>query len=163
MAAEDRAKQAMEEYKQALKAAYDEMEKEDPDCRMVETLLRDQAKEGNPIAKYGLGTWYIHGAHHFEKDLAKGIELIEEAADARVAEACYDLAYGFESGEGGEQNPKKAFKYYVLAALYGDSDSFVHVGRCYHDGIGVEKDEELADCWWEKAESLGVKHASPDE
>ena len=163
MAAQDQAKPTMKEHRQALKAAYDEMRKDEPDHRKVETLLRDQAEEGNPIAKYGLGSWYLHGYHHFEKDVAKGIKLIEEAAEERVPEACYDLAYGFESGKGGEQNPKMAFKYYVLAALYGDSDSFVHVGRCYHDGIGVEKDEELADCWWEKAEALGVKHAHTDE
>ena len=163
MAAEDQAKQAMEEYKHALKAAYEEMEKEDPDCRMVETLLREEAKEGNPIAKYGLGTWYLHGAHHFEKDVAKGKKLIEEAAEERVPEACFDLAYGFESGEGGEQNLRMAFKYYLLGALYGDSDSFVEVGRCYFHGIGVDKNEELADCWWERAESLGVEPHSSDD
>ena len=151
--------QAMLEYKHALKAAYDEMEKDDPDHQKVETLLREEAKGGNPIAKYGLGSWYLHGAHHFQKDVAKGIKLIEEAAEERVPKACYDLAYGFESGKGGEKNLKMAFKYYLLAALYGDSESYVHVGRCYADGIGVEKNEELADCWWERAESLGSAHA----
>lgn len=147
----------IDEYEEALKDAYEEMEKEVPDYRKVERLLLEGIEEGNPLAKYALGTWYLHGAHQFQKDVARGIKMIEEAAEGRVPDACYDMAYSYETGEATEQNLRVAFEYYLIAALYGNPQAFVEVGRCYQYGIGIEKDEEIADCWWERAESLGVE------
>ncbi|MGF1631838.1 MAG: tetratricopeptide repeat protein [Kiloniellaceae bacterium] len=144
-------------YKEALKEAYQEMEKNSPDYGKVEKLLQEEASKGNPLAKYGLGTWYLHGAHGIEKNVARGVGLIKEAAVERVPEACYDMAVSYETGKGAEKDTRLAFRYYLLAALYGDSTSFREVGRCYNYGIGVDKDEEIADCWWERAESLGVE------
>lgn len=135
--------------------AFEEMSKEEADVDKVLSLLNGSLEKNNPQAAYALATWYLHG-EHVEKDLSKGIMLLKRAADKNVPEACYDLAVCYEKPAGVVEDLEKAFELYLRAALHGDKQSFHEVGRCYYYGIGVTKNESLADIWLEKAEELGI-------
>ena len=41
------------------------------------------------------------------------------------------------------------------AAKQGDPDAQYCLGRCYKEGIGVEKNEDMAKEWWHKAADQG--------
>lgn len=86
-----------------------------------------------------------------------GVKLLKIAATLQVPEAIFDLAVCYESGKGVNKSPKKAFELYLIAALNGDLDSMVSVGRCYYYGIGIEKNIRISKIWLDKAQGLGAK------
>lgn len=50
----------------------------------------------------------------------------------------------------------EAFKLYLKAALLGERQSLYEVGRCFYYGIGIEKNQEVANVWLEEAERHGI-------
>jgi len=106
-------------------------------------LLRSAEKEGDPIASYALGTWYLHGTH-VKKDLQKGVQYLIRASKGNLKEAFYDLAVCYEKGAGTEKNLQKAFQNYLIASRLGDKDALYQVVRCLYYGIGVPKNKELS-------------------
>ncbi len=73
-----------------------------------------------------------------------------------MPDALFDLAVCLETGEGVDKNLKDCFNYYLQAAIRGDQQSVFEVGRCYFEGIGVSKDIEMSNIWFERAKELGV-------
>ena len=141
-------------YQKALK----EMEKKSPDFIKVKDLLVGGVDAKCGDSAYALATWYLHGYDEAEvkQSYSKAIDLLEIAVNGNIPSAAYDLAICFEKGESVEINEQKAFELYVKAALFGDSQSFHEVGRCYYHGIGVSQDQNLADIWLDRAESMGI-------
>ena len=134
--------------------ALSEAQGQAPDWGRVQSLLQEAMEEGDMEAAYALGTWYFHG-HHLPQDIEKGVRLIEQAANKKVPAALNHLAMCYEKGEGKTYNARLAAENYLMAALYGDEQSFVETGRCLFYGIGFLEDRSLAKIWYEKAESLG--------
>jgi TPR repeat protein len=66
------------------------------------------------------------------------------------------LAICYETGQGINENKKKAFEYYLIAALEGDKQSVYEVGRCYYYGIGIKKNMVIGRIWLDKAQKLGI-------
>ena len=60
---------------------------------------------------------------------------------------------------GGERNLKKAFEYYMKAALKDHATACNNLAVCYHDGLGVGKDKAKAWTWYLQAAELGSSHA----
>ncbi len=80
----------------------------------------------------------------------KDIQLIE-VADAGDSNAQIDLALLFL-----EQNKTKSAIYWLeLAAKQQVADAMQLLGRCYLEGSGLVKDENIALMWIAKAASLG--------
>ena len=79
----------------------------------------------------------------------KELELIEEA-DAGDSNAQTDLALLFLE----KNKPKSAIYWLELAAKQQVADAMQLLGRCYLEGYGLAKDENLALMWISKAASL---------
>lgn len=115
----------------------------------------DYVYAGDATAAYALGTWYLHGAH-VKKDIAKGTELLRQAATENVLSALYDLAVSHENGIGTKKNARKAYELYLGAAIWGHQQSYYEVGRCLFYGIGVRRSRAFAAVWLDRAKDLGV-------
>jgi TPR repeat protein len=113
--------------------------------------------DGSPHAAYALATWHLHGTHA-PKDIKKAVRLLKIAANAKVAEANYDLAVAYETGEGLKKNLKKAFQHYLTSALYGDAQGMRETGRCYWHGLGVGRDRAIARQFITRSKELGAKN-----
>ncbi len=74
-----------------------------------------------------------------------------ESADAGDSNAQTDLALLFLQ----QNKPKSAIYWLELAAKQQFTDAMQLLGRCYLEGYGLAKDENLALMWISKAASLG--------
>ena len=82
------------------------------------TILRAQSDEGNPDAKFYLGTQYYIG-RDLNQDFDKAIKLFQEASDGGNVSATFNLGIIYAKGRGVEINEEKAFDYYKKAAYGG--------------------------------------------
>lgn len=64
-----------------------------------------------------------------------------------VKDAQFMIGYFFEKGIGTAVNLEQAFENYSLAAAGGHVLGQIFLGRCYENGIGTEKNEELSRLW----------------
>ena len=78
------------------------------------------------------------------------IELVK-SADAGEPQAQNDLALLFLENN----KPQSAVYWLELAAKQGFADAMHGLGRCYSEGNGLPKDDNLAIMWIAKAASLG--------
>ncbi len=68
--------------------------------------------------------------------------------------------YGPNPKEGaGDRTNTDSVKSYLLAAEQGNADAQYNLGKCYLEGIGVEKDEAQAKRWLQKAADNGNTNA----
>jgi TPR repeat protein len=124
--------------------------------RKVYDLLCAAHEKGDPRATYALATWYLFGTRFTKKDWKRANRMLKAAADKGVASAAFDFAVSCEKGAGIRKSAKRAFEYYMNAAMLGDAQSFLEVGRMYYYGLGVSENRDLADVWLAKAERKGV-------
>ena len=80
---------------------------------------------------------------------------VRAAAEASDSKACNTLGVWYEKGRHGlPKDPEEAVNWYRLAAI--DNALAMHnLGDCYRDGIGVEKNENEAAEWYDKAIKAG--------
>lgn len=57
---------------------------------------------------------------------------------------------------------KRAVDWYRNLAEKGDKEAQYNLGRCYENGVGVEKNMKFAAEWWKKAADLGMAEAQYD-
>ncbi len=134
-----------------------EMRSNSADVFKAFALLTRADAAGDARATYALATWYLHGRSPIvEPDLAKAISLLQVAANAGVPDALYDMGVSYEKGESGQPDFVRAFRSYLAAALRGEEQSIYEVGRCYHYGIGVNVDREVAEIWLQRAAELEI-------
>lgn len=140
-------------YEQALKAACGKR----PDLAQASALLEEAHEQGDRRATYALATWSLFGNAVRPRDLRKAVQLLKLAAKADLAAAHFDLAVSYETGQGVKKNEQSAYRHFLAAALNGDDDALVEVGRCLFHGIGVVRDRKVAEVWFRRADSLGVE------
>lgn len=136
--------------------ALEEMSAKRPNSARALLLLEKAHKVGDARATYALGTWYLHG-RHVTKDLRKASKLIKAAAQAKIADALFDLAVSYEKGVGLKKSEKAAAQCYLEAALCGDRQAVFEVGRCLYYGIGFSKDRLQAKVWFKRSKALGIR------
>ncbi len=118
----------------------------------------DAAHEaGDKRATYALAMGHLQGVGGYIKNLKKAVSYLREAAVANISWAHFDLAVCYEKGEGVRKSEKLAYLHYLAAALNGDNDAVVEVGRCLHYGIGIQRDRKAAEVWFKKADTLGIE------
>lgn len=115
--------------------------------------LQTAAELGDAEATYAIGTWHLFGTY-LERDVTKAFMLIKAAADSDYPPALFDLATMFEKGEGTAKSEGAAFECYMRAALLGDKQAPAEVSRCWYYGIGIKKNERLAEVWSEHSEEM---------
>lgn len=96
----------------------------------------------------------------------EGLYFLKEAALKGSAEAEKMLGILYMSGQY-EPHPsrdmKLAIHYYENAAEKGDVEAMYWLGQCYEMGLGVDKDEETAASWKQKAVDGGFVPAKEEE
>ncbi|AUI88307.1 hypothetical protein BS333_18395 [Vibrio azureus] len=126
------------------------------------------ANLGDVDAMYNLGIAYLYG-EGVEKNCAKAMNLfnkaIEEDEHASSNAKMGDI-YSFSEFKKPcnfkTTDTKKAFKYYMSAAMQGDAYSQYSVGYAYRNGQGTWSDFVKALAWFEIAQENGDPDAEKD-
>ncbi len=110
-------------------------------------------KEENYIEEIALYKKYMQGNSDGRKALG------------RKAISYNNMGYLYENGLGVPQDYTKAFEYYYEAANLGEAANLesttgkCNLAFCYLNGIGVDRDKEMAKYWLKKVDlSLGGRH-----
>lgn len=89
------------------------------------------------------------------RDYAKAFVLTRKCARRwKEGQAYNRLGVMYSNGLAVQEDAQKAVKYYRLGANAGDNAAMMNLAECYQNGCGVEKDEELAAYWRQKAEGI---------
>lgn len=100
---------------------------------------------GNKPALSKLGWYYINGIT-VKKDCNKALDYFTRGAEAGDPVAMVNLGNMYEDNDIGAEktNWKAAVKWYLKAALLGDTRGKYCYARCLYHGNGVEQDYEMA-------------------
>ena len=92
-----------------------------------------------------------------------GVWLLYQRALNQDAEAQYELAWLYVDGERGlPRDDGAAFHWFNESALAGYGPSFIEVGYCYSQGVGVEQNVQEAYDWYIKSADEGDAIAMSD-
>lgn len=136
------------EAKKLYELAAKEAQKKNPNCEKVVALLEKAHARGEGKATYALADWHARGVF-FKKNHSKALKYYRIAASKGLnADAMYNLAIAYELGWGVKQSEKRAFEYYLAAAVQKGEctgkGALIEVMRCFYYGVGVEKNRSLA-------------------
>jgi len=106
-------------------------------CRIPKPNTAEEAAErdkkrmekDDPIAIYNIGVYHRHAMTGFPQDYTKALELWHRAGELGYAGAYNNIGYSYMYGEGVEVNEEKAIQYYELAAMMGNVNSRLNLGR----------------------------------
>jgi len=116
--------------------------------------LEREAAAGNVKAQATLGLCYYQG-YGVKKDLAKAVELYQQAAKGGHAGAQNNLGLIYDYGTGVPVDHAKAHELYQAAAKQKLRDAEYNLGVEYDQGISVPRNWEEARGWYEKAAAQG--------
>jgi class 3 adenylate cyclase len=94
--------------------------------------------------------------HANPEDLARGVELLSEAAEAGYGPAQYNLGKAIRDGRGIERDEEQAAQWFARAAAQGLAKAQRHLGTRYGEGQGVARDPILAVKWLTLAADQGL-------
>ncbi len=132
-----------------------------------DVILKEQANfwrtaiagmEGDIEAKFVTGKALVFG-RGVEKNIAKGHELIEEAAEEGWVEAMLYMGEWQLSPENTSGFRADALYWFMKAADKGSAAGKIQVGLCYVNGTGTEKNMLKGRYWLESAAELGSAEA----
>jgi len=106
------------------------------DRKEAMTLLQSSARQGHAEAQFVLGRFYARGTERFEPQLQTAMRYFKLAADQHYAQAEYILALYYLEGTCVQQNVKRAFQLWQLAAVHGDAAAARRLGALYTSGQG---------------------------
>ena len=117
-------------------------------------LVKQQSKNGNPLAQSTLGYIYYFGEgvniNYFE-----AVKWFKKAAEQGDVEAQLFLALAYIKGQGVNKDYFEGVKWFKKAAEQGNANAQLMLGECYKDGLGVNKDYYEAVKWLKKAADQG--------
>jgi TPR repeat protein len=117
------------------------------------------AEKGHAVARFNLGYNYKNGIG-VDNDFVRCFELWEQCAKQGHAKAQYTLSDLYKDGSLDNENgnpmtiPKNLplhFKWAFAAAKHDHVGGQAYTGRCYDQGLGVERDYASAFEWYRKA------------
>lgn len=117
-------------------------------------LFKKAAAQGNPKSMNCLSMFYLNGDEGFVKrDINKALALLTKAMSMDYPAAYGQMAELLLHGKqyGVEPNVKKALEYAHKAAQMGFHIANKTIADCYQNGIGVEKDIDLANEYYRKS------------
>ena len=94
-------------------------------------------------APYYLSHFYLNGIV-VEQDITYGLALLKEAEENRFYLASHVLGQIDLEGKYVTKNEESAFNHFLLGATYYDEACTLDIVKCYQNGVGVEKNEEIA-------------------
>ncbi|AQM21294.1 MULTISPECIES: tetratricopeptide repeat protein [Vibrio] len=110
--------------------------------------------EGNLTAKYETGMAYIHG-RGVEANTAKGVSLVQEAAEANLLDAVIFMGDWCVSHDNIAPSPADSTFWYSKAAKLNSPIGQMKLGLNYLKGVGVAMDHSKACYWLERASEKG--------
>ena len=112
-----------------------------------------------PDASVSLANLYIEGGG-VERDVEKGIKLLERAKDAGSARGTMCLGNLFAVGTHVEKDVERAIEYYKHAATLRNDGAYESIGDFFLDGKLTEADPYLALTVFEKGAAEGDKNCA---
>jgi TPR repeat protein len=122
----------------------------------ADALLRESADSGHALANEILAQRCL-AAKPPDADCARG-RLQSAAALGRPSSQAL-LAWMYAQGVGGQADPQRAARLYLLAARAGDASAQNNVGELYESGRGLKADPREAIAWYRKAAEAGFAPA----
>ncbi|MBS0359581.1 MAG: SEL1-like repeat protein, partial [Proteobacteria bacterium] len=108
-------------------------------------MLNTDAEKGDLEAKLELAKLLLSTESGKDRDVKKGILLLQELYEKKSVEACYLLGHIFIEGcEGLDVDYKNGLKYLNEAAAMGSSPAYADLAICYLLGKGVHHSDEKA-------------------
>jgi TPR repeat protein len=108
-------------------------------------LFEEASARGSAEATAWLGNCYISGRGAGKnKDIARGVSLIQAAAQADNAAGHMFLGVLYERGSGIKRNYRKAVEHFSRAASKGYAPAYARLGHLYLRGRGVSKNIKTA-------------------
>ena len=102
---------------------------------------------------------YRRAVNHFTYAAQQAAASFEQAAKQGNADAQYQLGFMYETGQGVEQDYRRAAQWYEKAAAQGHAQAQYQLGCLYREGLGVEENYEEAEKWWQRAAAQGIAQA----
>jgi len=133
----------------AAKEAY-----ESGDYTGAREMFAAEADKGDPEAIHFLANLYYRG-HGVEKDNAKALALLEEAASIDYVLSLATLGAMYLNGDLVSQDYQKSFSYFLRAAELGHLESIYKASQFYLNGAGVEQNDDKAAYWFKEAAIQG--------
>ena len=125
------------------------------DYEQAVNWYRLSASKGYFMAYFNLGCCYKDGVGT-SRNYRKAVENLEKAANDSILAAVYMLGTVYDAKDNDwAGDKKKAFDYYLQAAMKGYPQAQYKVGVCYETGTGGEKDYDKAMDWYLKAADNG--------
>eukprot|EP01119_Soliformovum_irregulare_P018399 TRINITY_DN5627_c0_g1_i4.p1 TRINITY_DN5627_c0_g1~~TRINITY_DN5627_c0_g1_i4.p1 ORF type:complete len:520 (+),score=160.10 TRINITY_DN5627_c0_g1_i4:72-1631(+) len=112
-----------------------------------------EAQPSEIIGTYNIGVCYRLG-NGVPMDLEKSESYLKKCETYDCNDVGH-LGWCLEDGEGTLQNLPDAIRFYLLGAERGHMHAQYNLGRCYEEGIGVEKNNVLAHRWYSAAVNEG--------
>ncbi|SHE29363.1 Sel1 repeat-containing protein [Modicisalibacter ilicicola DSM 19980] len=132
----------------SLGDAYLEGKGVEQDPRQAEKWLAQAVDAGNPFATYSLGRTHLYGEKGFEPNVARGRELLAQAAEQQHAGAQTLLGREYLRGELFEKDPDQGASYLYQAARQGHSGARLALAKAYLWANGLEgANQEQAVLW----------------
>jgi TPR repeat protein len=124
--------------------------KNNPLILISEPIINENIKNSK---KYS----YDKGAEEYDKgNYSEAFKIwLSVANNENEVDAIFNLGYMYENGQGVEINLSEAFKWYMLSAKQGHSNSQYNIGMMYENGEGVSKNYIEAKKWYKLAANQG--------
>jgi len=87
--------------------------------------IEKRVEDGDAMAIYNLGTYYLRGMNGYPQDIDKSIELCHRAAELGISKAYFDIGCYYDLDRGLEREAKH---YWELAAIGGNVDARHNLG-----------------------------------
>jgi TPR repeat protein len=107
-------------------------------------LFEDASVRGSSEATAWLGSCYLYGRGVEKRDVARGVSLIQAAAQADDAAGLMFLGLLYENGAGVERDYAKAADHFSRAVSKGYGPAYARLARLYMRGIGVKQNRRMA-------------------
>ena len=115
------------------------------------------AAEGDAQAQYDKGIALMEG-YGIDKDIVKGVEVIEAVAEAGHYNAQLFMGDWYQSPKNMTPDTKVSADWHYRAAKHEDPEGKVRLGQHYENGQGVERNHIRASYWYE----LGAEQGNAD-
>jgi len=124
----------------------------------INTFLQN-AKNGDRIAQYEVGMYFLSGENGFERDVKKAIDWLQTAANNSYTKARTALGMLYYEGTQVDRDYNKAAMWLEKSANDGDPEAQFTLGTIYQRGLGVDKNNTTAIMWYRKAANQGHRDA----
>lgn len=116
-------------------------------------LFTNSASQGYAAAQAKLGQLHLADSSH--KNYGQAKDWFEKAADQGYALAYSALGDIYYNGYGVAKNKDTSLEYYKKAALAGDAEACLHLGKIYESEGTTDRTQALF--WYKKGAELGNK------